>query len=227
VVPNHALYQAKLRPDIIDDLSRLQALCMHKTTSDLAKFSRATKHNVAVKLVATFLASALATGSFSFAQDAAQPSVDVQPQPEQPAEPAVPTPSGSPELPELSKLDEAFKQTSLGKAADEYRIRVEVRRLQNIVVNEPVVVAAKAAAETATTDLEKRQRLRDYYNIYYGRMRSLTSSPETRAAVDKTKGEHLALLNQPRVRHETDAGLPTPSPTRSPHKDKKKSKFSR
>jgi hypothetical protein len=150
-------------------------------------------------------------------QDAAQPTVDLQPRNEEPAA----TPTNLPDVPELSKLDEAFKQSSLGKAADEYRLRIEVRRLQNLAVNDPAVVAAKAAAESAPTDLEKRQRLRDYYNVFYGRMRSLTSNAETQAAVDKFKAEHLVLLNQPNVRHETDGALPAPSPSRPAHKHKK------
>ena len=150
-------------------------------------------------------------------QDAAQPTVDLQPRNEEPAA----TPTNLPDVPELSKLDEAFKQSSLGKAADEYRLRIEMRRLQNLAVNDPAVVAAKAAAESAPTDLEKRQRLRDYYNVFYGRMRSLTSNAETQAAVDKSKAEHLVLLNQPNVRHETDGALPAPSPSRPAHKHKK------
>jgi hypothetical protein len=150
-------------------------------------------------------------------QDAAQPTVDLQPRNEEPAA----TPTNLPDVPELSKLDEAFKQSSLGKAADEYRLRIEVRRLQNLAVNDPAVVAAKAAAESAPTDLEKRQRLRDYYNVFYGRMHSLTSNAEAQAAVDKFKAEHLVLLNQPNVRHETDGALPAPSPSRPAHKPKK------
>ena len=172
--------------------------------------------------IAVFLACALfrSTGA-SHAQDAAPPSVDLQSRSDEAAVPAA-TPSNPPDVPELSKLDEAFKQTSMGKAADEYRLRIELRRLQNLVGNDGAVLAAKAAAESARTDLEKRQRLRDYYNIYYGRMRSLTSSPETQAALEKFKAEHLVLLNQPTVRHETDGALPTPVRTRK-QKSKKHS----
>jgi hypothetical protein len=156
------------------------------------------------------------------AQDAAQSSVDLQTRSEQTAVP-IATPANLPDVPELSKLDEAFKQSSLGKAADEYRLRIELRRLQNLVANDPAVLAAKDAAESARTDLEKRHRLRDYYNIYYGRMRSLSSNPETQAAVDKSKTGHLMLLAQPRVRHETDGSLPTPPPGKK-HKKKKAGK---
>ena len=165
--------------------------------------------------IAVLLACALlfrSTGA-SHAQDAAPPTVDLQSRSDEAAVPAA-TPSNPPDVPELSKLDEAFKQTSMGKAADEYRLRIELRRLQNLVGNDGAVLAAKAAAESARTDLEKRQRLRNYYNIYCGRMRSLTSSPETQAALEKFKAEHLVLLNQPRIRHETDGALPAPARTR-------------
>jgi hypothetical protein len=164
------------------------------------------------------------TTSRAGAQDAAQPAIDLGTQNDLLNAPA-PTPSNSPVVPELSKLDEAFKQTSLGQTADEYRLRIEVRRLQNRVVNDPAVVAAKAAAESAPTDLQKRQALRNYYNIYYGRMRSLASDSATQATLEKLKTEHLALLSQPHVRHETDAALPKPSASPTKHKEKKKKKF--
>src|SRR5437868_5431759 len=93
----------------------------------------------------------LKTGS---AQDAAQPPVNAPtgainqtPSPE--------APSATPALPELSALDEAFNQTGLGKDADEMRTRIEMRKLQNQVARDPAVLAAKAAAESAPTDLEK------------------------------------------------------------------------
>ena len=147
------------------------------------------------------------------AQDAAQSTVDLQTQKNQPEAPAA-TPVNPPEVPELSKLDEAFKQTSLGKAADEYRMRLEWRKLQNEAAHDPAVITAKTEAATARTDLEKRQRLRDYYNLFYARMRARASSEEMKKALDFEKGEHLKLLNQPRVRHETDGSLPTPSPSK-------------
>jgi hypothetical protein len=151
-------------------------------------------------------------------QDAAPAIVDLPTEKTQAPTPA-PSPSAIPEVPELSQLDQAFKQSSLGKAADEYRVRVEWRRLQNRVVDEPDIVAAKAAAQSARTDLEKRDRLRDYYNIYYGRMRALASSDEMRKALDSFKAEHLKLLDQPRVRP-----VPGTSATFDPKAEKEKTK---
>jgi len=82
------------------------------------------------------------------------------------------------------------------------------------VVNDPEIVAAKKSAAAARTDLEKRERLRTYYNLYYGKMRALASSSEMKNALDAVKTEHLSHINQPRVRHETDEALPTPTPSR-------------
>jgi hypothetical protein len=135
-----------------------------------------------------------------------------------------PPPAAAPEatVPERAQIDEIFKQTSLGKEADERRLHIEWRQLQNQIVNEPDIVAAKRSAALARTDLEKRQRLRDYYDLYYGRMRVLARTGEMKTALDQLKIAHLSQITQARVRHETDSGLPTPSPT-----PKKKQKASR
>jgi uncharacterized surface protein with fasciclin (FAS1) repeats len=53
--------------------------------------------------------------------------------------------------------------------------------------------------------LQKRQRLRDYYNLYYTRMSALTSSVEMKLALEALRNKYLSLIDQPRVR-------PSPSP---------------
>jgi hypothetical protein len=179
--------------------------------------------------LAIFVTAALffATLPLSRGQDAAPAIVDLPTEKTQTPAPS-PSPSAMPEVPELSQLDQAFKQSSLGKAADEYRVRVEWRRLQNLVADEPAVVTAKAAAQSARTDLEKRDRLRDYYNIYYGRMRALASSDEMRKALDTFKAEHLKLLDQPRVRPAPGASATfDPKAEKEKHKKDKHSRFGR
>lgn len=131
--------------------------------------------------------------------------------------------TAGPTIPERGQIDEIFKQTSLGKEADERRLHIEWRQLENQVVNDLDIVAAKRAAETARTDLEKRERMRDYYELYYGRMREMARSSEMRSALDQMKTSHLSQLSQGRVRHELE--LPTPTPT--PKKQKKANKYSR
>ncbi|HEY6071737.1 MAG TPA: hypothetical protein VIU85_10215, partial [Chthoniobacterales bacterium] len=132
------------------------------------------------------------------------------------------SPRPEPKIPERAQIDQIFKETSLGKEADERRLHIEWRQLQNQVINDRDIVAAKQAANAARTDFEKRERLRDYYNIYYDRMRVMTRSSEMRTAIDRLKMQHVGQLTQARVRHETDSELPTPSPT--PKKKKKENK---
>jgi hypothetical protein len=131
----------------------------------------------------------------------------------EPAPSPVPETSPNSTLPELSQLDETFKQSSLGKEADERRMHIEWRQLANRMTNDPDVIRAKKSADEARTDLEKRERLRAYYNLYYGRMRALASGEQMKRALDAVKEEHLTHINQPRVRHETDGALPTPAAT--------------
>ena|SRR5438270_2863160 len=130
-----------------------------------------------------------------------------------------PSVTAAPAIPERAQIDEIFKQTSLGKEADERQLHLEWRELANRVVNDPDIVAAKRAADKAHTDLEKRQLLRAYYDLYYGRMRSLASSAEMKTALDQLRLAHVSRTSQHRVRPE-DASLPTPSPTPK-KKDKK------
>jgi hypothetical protein len=133
--------------------------------------------------------------------------------------------TAEPTIPERAQIDQIFKETSLGQAADERRLHLEWRELANRVVNDPDIVAAKTATKTARTDLEKRQRLRDYYDLYYGRMRALASSSEMKTALDKLRLAHVSLTAQPRVRAAEDSDLPTPSPTPKKKKTSRLQKY--
>ncbi len=132
-------------------------------------------------------------------------------------EPEPPSPSVPSAVPALSQLDQLFKSTPLGKEAEEFRRHVEWRQLQNRVVDDPDLIALRASAEAAPTDLEKRNRLRNYYAASYGRMRALASSPETKTYLDQKRAEHLALLAQPRVRPNGSQPV-IPAPKKHPHK---------
>ena len=127
-----------------------------------------------------------------------------------PKTPRLPTlPSLSKTAPALSELDAAFQKSPLAQEAEEQRLHLEWRQLQNRVVHDPEVVAAKAASTTARTDQEKRVRLRAYYNIYYAHMQALASTPEVKGYLNGKKAAALGSLAQNRVR-------PTPSPQPSP-----------
>ncbi|MEY2480220.1 MAG: hypothetical protein QOI04_1147 [Verrucomicrobiota bacterium] len=103
-------------------------------------------------------------------------------------------------IPGIAQLDEMFKQTPMGKEAEELRLHVQARELQNRIANDPQIVAAKAAIDSASTDLEKRERLRRFYEISYGRMHAMARSAALKKYVDAVKARHLSALEQPRVR---------------------------
>src|SRR5947208_1054370 len=140
-------------------------------------------------------------------QDAAPPAVDLYSGQKEPEVTATISPEPLvPNGPELSQLDEAFKQKSLGKEADQRRLHIEWRELKNRVVNDPSVRAAKAVALAARTDLEKRDRLSNYYTVHYDRMSALASSAEMKLALNAWKTLYFKAIDQPRVR-------PSPTPS--------------
>jgi hypothetical protein len=160
-------------------------------------------------------------------QDAAPPAVDLYATEKEPELTATPYPEpNGPNFPEISQLDQAFKEKSLGKEVDARRLLIEWRQLRNQVANDPEVRAAKAVALAARTDLEKRNRLRDYYNICYQRMSALASSPQMKLALERFKALHVVRLSQPRVRPSPDGALaaakPTPGAKPGKHQRKKK-----
>jgi len=151
-------------------------------------------------------ASLLVTAASVFAQAAVSSSTNPQetatPQPS----PSVPENEGvAPRIPAIDELDQAFKQSSLGKAADEARLHAQWRELSNRIINDRDLVEARAHAGRAKTDLEKRHRLRAYYTMFYDRMRAQAGSQELKSYIDTHKTQHLALLAQNRVR-------PSPAP---------------
>src|SRR5215831_10547323 len=170
-----------------------------------------------VILLSVLLIAALITHG----QEAAPPDVDLFPEEQEPS--PTPPPNG-PELPDLKQLDDNFsKPKSLGKAADELQVHALWRQLKNRTVNDPDVQAAKKYAQAARTDLEKRNRLRDYYEIYYHRMSALATTPELKLALQALKGVHQGILLQPRVRPSPTpepSGTPSPTPTSTPFKKK-------
>ena len=159
-------------------------------------------------------AALIGTALMLHGQDAAPPSVDLYEGQDQLEPTPSPVPPNGPELPEISQLDQTFsKPRSLGKEADAARVQVEWRQLKNRTVNDPQVQAAKAYAQAARTDLEKRNRLRNYYNIYYERMSALATTPEIKLALQGLKSSHQGVLAQPRVRPTPDTSTPTPTPS--------------
>lgn len=119
----------------------------------------------------------------------------------------LPPPAGLPPIPaapELEQLNSFFKQTSLGKAADEHRLHLQMSELETRIRNDEQLHALKAAALQAPTDLERRHRLRTYYEVYFKKLGGLATTPDLKAYLVTQKAAHELILLQPRVRHETD-----------------------
>ncbi len=154
-----------------------------------------------------------------FAQAAVSTSTNPQESPAPQISPAPPqNEAPAPRIPAIEELDQAFKQSSLGKAADEARLHAQWRELSNRIVNDRDLVEARANADRAKTDLEKRQRLRAYYTMFFDRMRELAASPELKSYIDTHKTQHLASLAQNRVRPSpAPAATASPKPTRQLH----------
>ena len=145
-----------------------------------------------------------------FAQAAVSSSTNPQETATPQISPAPPQYEGpAPRIPSLDELDQAFKQSSLGKAADEARLHAQWRELSNRIINDRDLVDARVNAGKAKTDLEKRRRLRAYYTMFYDRMRTQAGSQELKSYIDTHKTQHLALLAQNRVR-------PSPAPAAAP-----------
>ncbi len=118
---------------------------------------------------------------------------------------------------DLQMLNALFKQSSLGKAADEHLLHLQVVRLESQIRNDAELQTKRASAEQAATDLEKRKRLKEYYHQYYNRLRTMSDTPDLKTYLDGQEAAHVGLLAQPRVRPDTNpapaGATATPLPT--------------
>ncbi len=111
----------------------------------------------------------------------------------------------TPAAPEIEQLNSYFKSTSLGKKADEHRLHVQMVALETRIRNDADLHALKAAALRAPTDLERRHGLKEYYELYFAKLRAGASTPELKEYLAAQEATRKLTLLQPRVRHETDA----------------------
>jgi hypothetical protein len=109
-----------------------------------------------------------------------------------------------PSAPELELLNSFFKTTSLGKAADQYRLHLQMAALETRIRNDEDLHRLKASALKAPTDLERRHRLKTYYEHYFKKLRALVTTPDLKAYLQAQEASHEMSLLQPRVRHESD-----------------------
>ncbi len=111
----------------------------------------------------------------------------------------------APAAPEIELLNSYFKSTSLGKKADEHRLHVQMVALEARIRNDADLHALKAAALSAPTDLERRHGLKEYYELYFRKLRARADTAALKKYLDAQEATRKLALLQPRVRHETDA----------------------
>jgi hypothetical protein len=119
----------------------------------------------------------------------------------------LPAPNSLPKIPstpDLEALNAFFKQSSLGKQADEQRLHLETAKLEVQIRNDSELHQLRAEALRQRTDLDRRHRLRTYYQVYYKKLRDLAATPELKAHISAEEAARELSLLQPRVRHETD-----------------------
>lgn len=109
-----------------------------------------------------------------------------------------------PPSPDLNLLNDLFKQTTLGQVADEHRLHVQATLLKERIRNDRQLHELQAAADRAPTDLERRHRLRTYYQTYYGKLGALADAADLKTYLQAQEAAHELVLLQPHVRHETD-----------------------
>jgi len=144
----------------------------------------------------SLLAALLIAGHALMAQEAAPaPQLELAPTeapaadselpliPEAPA--TVPKPPGRaiPQRPtETSKAPAIEKKSKTETASDELRQRIRFREVKTRALRDPAVQAEWERAQRAGTDFEKREALKNYYKLLYGRMARIDQSLKPRIA---------------------------------------------
>jgi hypothetical protein len=156
------------------------------------------------------LTAALALLAPAMAQIIAEPETRANPSPALTLEPKNEESLGLiPEAPEPRKKPKGTALVSPGGISkksvknetsateDELRARIRLRELKTKVSRDPQVQAELERASTALTDYEKREALKAYYNLLYGKIEKLDRSLKKR--VDVLRKQSIHRLEQTRI----------------------------
>lgn len=98
------------------------------------------------------------------------------PQNPKPQGSAIPQPSSMPRSTTRGVTSMPSPPNKTQVAEDEVKQRIQYRLAKNKAMRDPAVQAALAAAESAKTDLEKREAMKRYYNLLNARIRKIDGS---------------------------------------------------
>lgn len=170
------------------------------------------------------LAAALLTALPLFAEDKA-PAKEPAPAPDNTPQPLAPTekdpdrlelmpaqrllpPTGLPLIPEIplpmekprsQSVESPIKRrdSATADAEDLVKQRIRMREAKTKVQRDPAVQAEWDRAAAVRTDYEKREALKSYYKLLYGRMAKV--DPTLKTAIGKQLQESLERLEQTRI----------------------------
>lgn len=111
--------------------------------------------------------------------------------PEIPMPPPLPPTRSRPESP-IRKRDSATAD-----AEDAVKQRIRIREAKTKAQRDPAIQAEWDRAESLRTDYEKREAMKNYYRLLYGRMTKL--DPSLKAPIDTLLQQSLARLDQTKI----------------------------
>jgi hypothetical protein len=109
-----------------------------------------------------------------------------------------PKPKGNaiPEAKPSRKASDAANKTTI--AEDELAARIRLRQLKTRVLAEPKVQESLQQAQAAKTDYERREAMKAYYKLLYGRIEQLDSS--LKKQVNERRSAAVNRLQQANIR---------------------------
>jgi hypothetical protein len=134
-----------------------------------------------------------------------------------PTKPAqiMPPPAGLPLIPEIpmpppppsrsrSEAPVRKRDSATADAEEAVKQRIRIREVKTKAQRDPAVQAEWDRAQAQRTDFEKREAMKNYYRLLYGRMAKI--DPTLKAPVNTLLQQSLARLDQTRI-------APTPAPS--------------
>jgi hypothetical protein len=148
-----------------------------------------------------------------------KPAQLIPPPADLPLIPEVPLPSERPPRPPAAQSPIKTKGTSsaTAQAEDELKQRIRLREARTKALRDPAVQAEWTRANEVKTDYERREALRNYYKLLYGRMVKLDSS--LKSPVDKLLKQSLSTLDQDHIaptQPPASASVPASNPATGP-----------
>ena len=127
-----------------------------------------------------------------------KPAQLIPPPADLPLIPEIPIPQDRPPRnPGVESPIKTKRSSATAAAEDELKQRIRLREARTKALRDPAVQAEFARANEVKTDYERREALRNYYKLLYGRMVKLDSS--LKSPVDKLLKQALNTLDQDHI----------------------------